>query len=511
MKTSIIRNKLKHIESTIINSLETHHNSDSIYFLFNKLINSLTEMDSISVLKNISVINDMLIKYDLEPKDYFFSTGLDEYFKVIEESNKNISAPSGVFFVWIGDIPQEAISYINVWKRSTNEKVDLWCDCNFLLAGKIKSIIETIYATDGIPGKTLACQDVFYSEVIDYISNENISGDQAIISFVEKRKPKLAIQLGKELKDIKTKLEQLGSCVNIKNVAKYDFLSECYYRFYLTEVLLRNNLAAASDILRLSVLYKYGGTYIDVDTLPPLDHIFSKTNLNFGKYVTSKDIVDIFKSKLFIDRVNNDKVSFEALRENNSKLYSIMEIIDDELPDSLIDDIISTSESDLYQECEIKRIDKNLISISASKNSIGDFNNNIISSHPRSKLLKIILMEMKKRYDYIFDNKFDSSNSTEASSGNNEYYNRLQNYRLDALGNNNYVTLIVSGPILLLEVILGMSYKVLDLEYDVSQVGVSFALQLPHIGIGYLEQTMYTHEHIKSSWMESEMIEEILI
>ncbi|MGL0944942.1 hypothetical protein ACSTDY_22160 [Vibrio vulnificus] len=120
-------------------------------------------------------------------------------------------------------------------------------------------------------------------------------------------------------------------------------------------------------------------------------------------------------------------------------------------------------------------------------------------------------MEMKKRYDYIFDNKFDSSNTTESFSGNNEYYNRLKDYRLDTLGNNNYVTLIASGPILLLEVILGMSYKVLNLEYDVSQVGVSLALQLPHIGIGYLDQTMYTHEHIKSSWMESEVIENILI
>ncbi|MEJ3633928.1 TcdA/TcdB catalytic glycosyltransferase domain-containing protein, partial [Vibrio vulnificus] len=297
MKSSIIKNKLKHIESTIINSLETHHNSDSVSFLFNKLINSLTEMDSISVIKNISMINDILIKYDLGPND-FFSTEIADYFKSIEECNKNISAPEGVFFVWIGDIPQEAINYINVWKRSTHEKIDLWCDFNFLLAGKIKSIIEKIYATDGMPDKTLACQDVFYSEVIDYISNKNMLGDQAIISFVEKRKPKLAIQLKKELKGIKSKMEQLGSFVNVKNVGQYDFLAECYYRFYLTEVLLRNNLAAASDILRLSLLYKYGGTYIDVDTLPPLDHIFSKTNLNFGKSFTSKDIVDIFKSKL---------------------------------------------------------------------------------------------------------------------------------------------------------------------------------------------------------------------
>ncbi len=510
MKSSIIKNKLKHIESTIINSLEAHHNSDSVSFLFDKLINSLTEMDSISVIKNISMINDILIKHDLGP-NVFFSTEMADCFKSIEESNKKISAPEGVFFVWIGDIPQEAINYINVWKRSTNEKIDLWCDFNFLLAGKIKIIIETIYATDGMPDKTLACQEIFYSEVIDYISNKNMRGDQAIISFVEKRKPQLAIQLKKELKGIKSKMEQLGSFVNIKNVEKYDFLTECYYRFYLTEVLLRNNLAAASDILRLSLLYKYGGTYIDVDTLPPLDHVFSKTNLNFEKSLTSKDIVDIFKSKLFIDRFNNDKVSSEELRYNNYKLYSIMKVIDDELPDSLIDDIINTSESDLCQKCEIKRIDKNLISISASKNSIGDFNNNIISSHPRSKLMKIILMEMKKRYDYIFDNKFDSYNTTESFSGNNEYYNRLKDYRLDTLGNNNYVTLIASGPILLLEVILGMSYKVLNLEYDVSQVGVSLALQLPHIGIGYLDQTMYTHEHIKSSWMESEVIENILI
>ena len=44
---------------------------------------------------------------------------------------------------------------------------------------------------------------------------------------------------------------------------------------------------------------------------------------------------------------------------------------------------------------------KNGIKISSNANNIQEFNNNIIAFVPRSKLLKIILNELDRRYKYI--------------------------------------------------------------------------------------------------------------
>ena len=37
---------------------------------------------------------------------------------------------------------------------------------------------------------------------------------------------------------------------------------------YNFEIFFRTNLAAASDVIRLLILYEFGGIYIDIDTLP---------------------------------------------------------------------------------------------------------------------------------------------------------------------------------------------------------------------------------------------------
>ncbi|WP_446444294.1 TcdA/TcdB catalytic glycosyltransferase domain-containing protein [Serratia marcescens] len=55
-----------------------------------------------------------------------------------------------------------------------------------------------------------------------------------------------------------------------------------YYYYY--EIILRHNIASASDIVRLLIIYQYGGTYIDVDTLPYIDNIYHKLN----KYIRKK-------------------------------------------------------------------------------------------------------------------------------------------------------------------------------------------------------------------------------
>jgi hypothetical protein len=499
-----IEDIISNIENKIFFDLKKSHSAISKHLV--TLRECLIERDILSIIKTVSEINHTLLELGLDPVDYFYDKELSKKLKEIEGSSQ-LSAPKGVFFLWIGDIPETAFNYIDFWKNSTSEPISLWYDSNFLLAGRIKEIIKK---TCSKHMSEIEKQDYFHSKIKRKIEEKNISGDNAIINYVESFDKKLAEELRFDLDKVRSKYEDIKSIVVLKSIQKSDFLSREYYDFYITEITLRNNLAAASDISRLCLLYKYGGTYVDVDTLPPLDHVFARSNDMFGKELINRDIIDIFKSKLVIDKINNKNFYKDKAIIDNNKIYQSLKKIDPQLPDIIVDDVIKASKKDIYANVEMKKVDSNLISISSSPNIVGDFNNNIISSHPKSKILRIILKELKRRYRYIISNGFDTCTVKGLKPGNNDYYNRMMNYRFDSFGNNAYVTLISSGPTLLLEVILGISYEILNIDHEKNQVGVSLALQLPHIGIGYTDQTMYTYEHIKSSWMSSDDIEQLL-
>lgn len=444
--------------------------------------------------------------------DYFSRSYLNDLkplLKKVEIENKQLSSPKNIFFMWIGDIPEISIDYIDIWSKSTVENIELWYDSKFFLAGSIKEIINDIYNIDEFSSDdVISSQNDFFKKITYFMFEFNMTGDEAIICLVEKSDSNLACELRKNLESIKNKFLSIKNKIDTKDINNINFLSDSYYKYYLMEVLLRNNLAAASDILRLSVLFEHGGTYIDVDTLPSLDHIFTRTNNEFKEKDINKNIVDIFKSKIFIEKVKNKNIRMFDLKRSTFKLYSLLKEIHIDLPDSLISDLYRKNEDEIYKIREIKRINKNLFSMSMNKNSIGEFNNNIISAHKKSKSIKIILREMKKRYEYILDSGFDLVGEPQKVVRSNDYYNRLRDYRFDSLDNNNYVTLISSGPSLLLEVMLGLSYDILKLDYNINQVGLSYALQAPYLGVGYSEQTMYTEDHIKSSWMESDFLED---
>ena len=57
--------------------------------------------------------------------------------------------------------------------------------------------------------------------------------------------------------------------------------------------------------------------------------------------------------------------------------------------------------------------------------------------------------------------------------------------------------MILSGPTLILETVLGCAYKVFDVEaYE-----LSLALRNSVFGIGINRQVMFTIEHVNSNWM----------
>lgn len=130
------------------------------------------------------------------------------------------------------------------------------------------------------------------------------------------------------------------------------------------------------------------------------------------------------------------------------------------------------------------------------------FNNNIIVANPHSKAIKIILSEIRRRYRYL--NRMgavDISSENEVPS-DVSYFGRLLNYRFDALDEQGNVTVILTGPGLMFEVLMGLGYSVLKLDDQVAPISLSYALYSRKIGIAFMDQTFHTYDHSLSTWMK---------
>jgi hypothetical protein len=77
----------------------------------------------------------------------------------------------------------------------------------------------------------------------------------------------------------------------------------------------------------------------------------------------------------------------------------------------------------------------------------------------------------------------------------------LLNYRFDALDHQDNVTVILTGPGLIFEVIMGLGFRLLKLDDQVSPISLSYALYSRKIGIAFMDQTFYTYDHSQSTWM----------
>jgi hypothetical protein len=107
---------------------------------------------------------------------------------------------------------------------------------------------------------------------------------------------------------------------------------------------------------------------------------------------------------------------------------------------------------------------------------------------------------MWNRYRYLEKNDLFTS-PVNSGKYTNHYYERLDRYRSDGgSSQENFVTLHLSGPILILEVVLGVCYRVFNIPH-ISQELLGYILYQPRLAFSFQDQTMYTLQHLDSSWM----------
>ncbi|AZV25060.1 toxin [Pseudomonas syringae] len=198
--------------------------------------------------------------------------------------------PKILHFVWlgggVGDIQRD---YINVWKQvlaGQGYQINVWYDSDALLAWQANRLmVEAAKAdamehggVDSLSDKVLGEMYVARAIALKQQMSEHI--DAAVArgeSADEARLQLLSRAYGQNVQDLralKAKNREsidalVGGNIRARDLAGSEIplkLRDVYQR----EMRMRGNLAAASDIVRAEVLHFEGGSYSDVDNLPPL-------------------------------------------------------------------------------------------------------------------------------------------------------------------------------------------------------------------------------------------------
>lgn len=198
--------------------------------------------------------------------------------------------PKILHFVWLGgglgDIQRD---YINVWKKvlaGQGYKINVWYDNDALLAYRTNQLVVEAAKADAMQhgGVDSATErelgELYVARVIalkqqmyQYINDAVAKGESA-----DAARMQLLVrgygQDAQELRRLKTTNRDsiqalVDGDVQVRDLAGAEKPLQLQ-ALYQREMRLRGNFAAASDVVRAEVLHLEGGSYTDVDNLPPL-------------------------------------------------------------------------------------------------------------------------------------------------------------------------------------------------------------------------------------------------
>ncbi len=325
---------------------------------------------------------------------------------VIELQQEETVVPKKLHFVWIGsDLTNVASQYIAIW-TAVNADYDttIWYDSRVLLANTLKrAILDKCYREavtshqDAILAQTYTHDDfirdsasAIYEERKKIFNLYNEKKETAtitdiIIEFLTSE----TYGYGKDAEALKAIYnEALEAMVEreAKDVSTTDLLTANELEtLYFREVMNYQNLAAASDMLRMAALAKEGGYYLDVDMLPAVNKgLFSSVP---------------------------DPMKFDSAIWERIYLEAIMKGMPDLIPgysthyyDNLSEEIRNSLQEIIEANNEVSKLFSPLGDISCNPLSMKVYTlgtalgNNALISHPDSILSKLIIKNMIANY-----------------------------------------------------------------------------------------------------------------
>ncbi|WP_347276967.1 TcdA/TcdB pore-forming domain-containing protein [Pseudomonas sp. A34-9] len=202
---------------------------------------------------------------------------------------KAVPVPKTLHFVWLGggggDIQRD---YLNVWKQVLGGQgyhFNLWYDSDALLAYQTNRIIVEAAKADALAqAATTITEDqlatryeeraiVLKQQMFAHINAAVAKGESAdaaridlLVSGYGQDAAALQALRQNNLRSVQGMAGGALQLRDLEGAAAPVQLQDIYQR----EMRLRGNLAAASDVVRAEALYQEGGSYADVDNLPPL-------------------------------------------------------------------------------------------------------------------------------------------------------------------------------------------------------------------------------------------------
>ncbi|MFB2907570.1 TcdA/TcdB catalytic glycosyltransferase domain-containing protein, partial [Aeromonas jandaei] len=304
-----------------------------------------------------------------------------------------------LFFVWLGSINDRVIEYINIWRTSNDGTftLNIYYDSNFFLYSELKNTLKVLYDIDqGDPKSIIYAQNDFFKK-IKLIMRKGYSFDTALIMLTARANPSTALALSNLKKHSQDYFARKTAGINAIDIAsnKELFINGFYREIYNLELTLRGNAAAATDIIRLLILYAHGGMYIDVDTLPSLTSIFGDMPQN-----VNSNIVNVVRSEYYLRALRKKN---DCLHKNNTDISSFESYLYNHHP-SVLECIKKNIDSAI--DLSLKIVNPVVYTDSlmiASFDNMFEFNNNILASCKSSRMVKIVLRELKRRYRHIFN------------------------------------------------------------------------------------------------------------
>lgn len=435
---------------------------------------------------------DVLIRADREPEIEGlireFNAGCRGQIKYSQQMKE-------MFFIWIGHLQPEALEYIAIWQQVAGHgvRIRIYYDGHFILFNHYARAFRRLY---GVTAETPAATQVRlqnrFQRDIDALVQRGATFDEALIAVMRRFSPREAARLERARDRARHDLSALARSWTLVDIRQDPdlFFDAFFYRIYALELTLRANAAAAADVLRLLILYRYGGVYVDVDTLPGLVPVYGECSAT-----ASRNIQNIVRSEYFLRRWRQ---CFPGSSVKPADI-SIYEQYLEQRDANILQEIGNRARHYEVSKLPFQPVEAHpdLLTL-AGLDHYYEYNNNVLAAEKNSRLVRIILSEIRRRYTCIFRNGWD--NGPNARPVSQPDLARLVHYRLDALSDQDHVTLFLTGPVLLLEVMLGVAYEVLSLEKSIHPLAVSYAFRLDCIAVSYRGQTCYTPAHMKSSW-----------
>lgn len=411
---------------------------------------------------------------------------------------EKVPLPDSLHFVWLGDKHRLFDNYLSIWQRANPDKTcRLWIDEQTTFCPEFHQLILA-HARKMTPSASQDWQRQIKNAAFGYIF-PRLAGKRSFNTLAKAFLQARGIideSFSWRAGALPSSLSPMVVIEDVNTV--FQGRHQNLYKYYCYELILRGNLASASDIVRLLVLYQHGGLYIDVDTLPGFDYLFNLTNRFMHQQgIADNQYIALAKTQAVLTKIDRP----EAINTSPTRyLHAISTLSPDlrkKLNKCIADDAGEIQPGSILPLHNVK-VYPHVLAMGSLGRLKGIYYNNALAACAASKTLSIILRSLKKRYRFL-----EKNNAIEAAVHEDEnvrYLSRLLPWREESCSPQNGVTPALTGPGLILEVILGLCYEIFIPQGNLSPTRAAAFIQNDRFGIAFFQHTLDTPAGLRSSW-----------